>query len=70
MRALDLLASRTQLTRRVDTLDEQVARAYQQYQSRESDLLKNSFLQSLKCESPHLVRRADNQRRTWYYSTR
>jgi hypothetical protein len=35
---------------RVDTLDEQVTRAYSQYQSRESDLLKNSFLQSLKCE--------------------
>lgn len=33
----------------VDTLDDQVNRAYQQYQSRESDLLKNSFLQSLKC---------------------
>jgi hypothetical protein len=32
----------------VDTLDEQVERAYMQYQSRESDLLKNSFLQSLK----------------------
>lgn len=42
---------------RVDTLDDQVKRAYQQYQSRESDLLKNSFLQSLKC-GPNLQTRA------------
>ncbi|ODN94753.1 malate dehydrogenase (oxaloacetate-decarboxylating) [Cryptococcus wingfieldii CBS 7118] len=34
-----------------DTLDEQVTRAYEQYQSRESDLLKNSFLQSMKAQN-------------------
>ncbi|WVQ74266.1 hypothetical protein IAR50_003863 [Cryptococcus sp. DSM 104548] len=34
-----------------DTLDEQIERAYEQYQSRESDLLKNSFLQSMKSQN-------------------
>lgn len=32
----------------VNTLNQQVERAYDQYKSRESDLRKNSFLQSLK----------------------
>lgn len=36
---------------RVDTLEEQVQRAWDQYHARETDLLKNSFLQSLKCKS-------------------
>lgn len=34
----------------VNTLDQQLDRAYDQYTSRESDLRKNSFLQSLKGE--------------------
>ncbi|RXK40536.1 malate dehydrogenase (oxaloacetate-decarboxylating) [Tremella mesenterica] len=35
----------------VDTLQEQVDRAYQQYQARSSDILRNSFLQSLKAQN-------------------
>lgn len=42
---------------RANTLDEQVNRAYDQYKQRESDILKNSFLQSLKCESSPLLHR-------------
>lgn len=33
---------------RVDSLEVQVKRAYEQYKSRETNLLKNSFLQSMK----------------------
>lgn len=32
----------------VDSLEVQVKRAYEQYKSRETNLLKNSFLQSMK----------------------
>ncbi|GFZ48749.1 NAD-dependent malic enzyme [Saitozyma sp. JCM 24511] len=35
----------------VDTLEQQVERAYTQYQSRENDILKNSFLQSMKSQN-------------------
>ncbi|WVQ84624.1 hypothetical protein IAT38_006779 [Cryptococcus sp. DSM 104549] len=35
----------------VDTLEEQVERAYEQYKARESDVLKNSFLQSMKTQN-------------------
>ncbi|WVR00175.1 hypothetical protein IAU59_007317 [Kwoniella sp. CBS 9459] len=35
----------------VDSLEDQVTRAYDQYKSRESDLLKNSFLQSMKSQN-------------------
>ncbi|RSH91897.1 NAD-dependent malic enzyme, mitochondrial [Saitozyma podzolica] len=35
----------------VDTLEQQVERAYTQYKSRESDILKNSFLQSMKSQN-------------------
>lgn len=37
----------------VNTLEQQLDRAYDQYKSRESDLRKNSFLQSLKGASIH-----------------
>lgn len=33
---------------RVDSLEIQVKRAYEQYKSRETNILKNSFLQSMK----------------------
>ena len=33
---------------KINTLDEQCARAYDQYESRETPIRKNSFLQSLK----------------------
>lgn len=32
----------------IQTLDEQVGRAYQQYSSRDSDLAKNTFMASMK----------------------
>lgn len=35
---------------RVDTLEQQLDRAYKQYSERSNDLHKNSFLQSLKSE--------------------
>ncbi|KAJ5127948.1 hypothetical protein N7448_008727 [Penicillium atrosanguineum] len=35
----------------IQTLDEQVARAYQQYSSRENDLAKNTFMASMKAQS-------------------
>ncbi|WRT70204.1 uncharacterized protein IL334_007199 [Kwoniella shivajii] len=35
----------------VDTLEEQVDRAYKQYQARETDILKNSFLASMKAQN-------------------
>lgn len=35
---------------RIDTLEQQVDRAYTQFLDCDSDLRKNSFLQSLKCE--------------------
>jgi len=38
---------------RVDTLEQQVERALQQYNDRETDIRKNSFLQSMKCGSYH-----------------
>jgi hypothetical protein len=41
---------------RVDSLEQQIGRAYAQYQSRDSDILKNNFLQSLKGMSFHLDR--------------
>ncbi|WVF72985.1 hypothetical protein IAT40_007803 [Kwoniella sp. CBS 6097] len=47
----DQFGLRGRLPYAVDSLEDQVARAYQQYQSRESDLLKNSFLQSLKSQN-------------------
>ncbi|OCF38112.1 malate dehydrogenase (oxaloacetate-decarboxylating) [Kwoniella heveanensis BCC8398] len=47
----DQFGLRGRLPYAVDSLDDQVARAYQQYKSRESDLLKNSFLQSLKSQN-------------------
>lgn len=34
----------------IDNLDQQCERAYDQYKSRDTDILKNSFLQSLKCK--------------------
>jgi hypothetical protein len=40
----------------VDTLDEQIDRAYLQYQDKENDLHKNSFLQSMKGEWHDLSR--------------
>lgn len=33
---------------RVDSLEVQIKRAYEQYKSRETNVLKNSFLQSMK----------------------
>ncbi|WWC91722.1 uncharacterized protein L201_006669 [Kwoniella dendrophila CBS 6074] len=47
----DQLGLRGRLPFAVDTLEEQTERAYIQYQSRESDLLKNSFLASLKSQN-------------------
>lgn len=35
----------------VQTLDDQVQRAYQQYSSREDDLAKNTFLASMKVQN-------------------
>jgi hypothetical protein len=35
---------------RVDTLEQQLERAYSQYRERQSDIHKNSFLQSMKGE--------------------
>jgi malate dehydrogenase (oxaloacetate-decarboxylating) len=35
----------------IQTLDEQVERAYQQYKSRPDDLAKNTFLASMKAQS-------------------
>lgn len=39
---------------RVDTLKQQLERAYAQYSDRQSDIAKNSFLQSLKCKQWYL----------------
>lgn len=36
-------------------MDDQLARAYDQYHARETDILKNSFLQSLKGELSRVV---------------
>lgn len=35
----------------IQTLDEQVQRAYQQYSSREDDLAKNTFMASMKAQN-------------------
>lgn len=35
----------------IQTLDEQVQRAYQQYSSRENDLAKNTFMASMKAQN-------------------
>ncbi|WWC64558.1 uncharacterized protein I303_107169 [Kwoniella dejecticola CBS 10117] len=47
----DQLGLRGRLPFAVDTLDEQLERAYKQYQSRETNILKNSFLASLKSQN-------------------
>lgn len=41
----------------INTLEEQVARAYQQYQNRPTDLSKNTFLTSLKDQNEVLFYR-------------
>ncbi|WWC94900.1 hypothetical protein V866_001751 [Kwoniella sp. B9012] len=47
----DRLGLRGRLPFAVDTLDEQVERAYMQYKSRETNILKNSFLASMKSQN-------------------
>ncbi|WVR07664.1 hypothetical protein IAU60_004706 [Kwoniella sp. DSM 27419] len=47
----DQLGLRGRLPYAVDTLDDQLQRAYQQYQARDSDIHKNSFLQSMKAQN-------------------
>ncbi|WWC72037.1 uncharacterized protein I206_105996 [Kwoniella pini CBS 10737] len=47
----DQLGLRGRLPFAVDTLDEQIERAYKQYKSRETNILKNSFLASLKSQN-------------------
>ena len=44
----------------VDTLEQQLERAYAQYKERQSDIHKNSFLQSMKCKSsPQAICRSE-----------
>lgn len=45
------------LPQRVQTLDQQVARAYQQYSSQGDDLAKNTFMTSLKDQNSVLYHR-------------
>jgi malate dehydrogenase (oxaloacetate-decarboxylating) len=44
----------------IQTLDEQVARAYEQYSSRPNDLAKNTFMASMKAQDQVLYYRVGN----------
>ena len=44
----------------IQTLDEQVDRAYQQYRSRRDDLAKNTFLASMRAQNEVLYYKVSN----------
>nr|XP_031860408.1 uncharacterized protein CI109_004018 [Kwoniella shandongensis]KAA5527480.1 hypothetical protein CI109_004018 [Kwoniella shandongensis] len=50
-RERDEFGLRGRLPYAVDTLDDQVKRAYEQYKARQTDIQKNSFLQSMKSQN-------------------
>ena len=53
----DIFKLHGRLPANIDTLEEQVTRAYQQYSSRADDLAKNTFLSSLKIQNEVLYYR-------------